>query len=144
MRLHLFIPIALLFAHMFAHANIEWPVLYSLRAVEFTEALVLKCNAAFPADAEQRQAAFLAWVTRNQTAAAATRKFNLERIRALEPKLEAREMELELDKLQKSALSQIERPTPESWGKLCKDMTGWLRSEDSDVSKQVPDFMQPK
>ncbi len=137
------IALALVLAHTVSYASIEWPVLYSMRAVGFTASLVRECNLAFPVAADARIAALARWQSRNEAIAVATRDFNLQRARRGSPQLDLAAMEAELDALEKSALSQAKRAGSE-WQRMCTDMPRWLESEESDVARQVPDFMRAK
>jgi len=140
MRTRLLVAACLALAHGSSHASIEWPVLYATRAVEFTEALVRECNSSFPDGAGGRRAAFIGWKSRNQAVATSAREFNIDRISKQDPKLDLKVMERDLDELQRSALSQASKAR-ESWEDMCRKMNQWLMNEESDVERQVPDFM---
>jgi hypothetical protein len=143
MKIRYAVPVALLFVHTLLYANIEWPVLYSVRAVGFTESLIRECNVSFPGEASARLAAFEKWKVRNESVASKTRDFNIARVRKEDPKLSLDGFEKELDQLEKSAISQSVK-SKTSWETMCKDMSRWLISEESDVAKQVPDFMRAR
>ena len=121
-----------------ANAQIEWPVLYATRAVKFTEALVFQCNASAPGEANSRLEAFRQWRIRNEDQATALQDFNMRRIRKDMAGLSLAEMELELDKLQETALSMASKDAS-----MCADLKNWLSSEASEPRRQVTDFMQP-
>mgnify|MGYP003578728393 CR=1 FL=1 len=128
----------LLFTSSFAHAQIEWPVLYATRAVKFTEALVDQCNASAPGEASSRLEAFQRWRARNERQAAVLRAFNMERIRKDLAGLELAELELELDKLQNTALTAASKDAT-----MCVELKNWLGRAESEPRRQVSGFMQP-
>jgi hypothetical protein len=137
---HIF-PLLFLLAHVSSQANIEWPLLYSMRAVAFTENLVRECNTSFPNDAVKRQEAFVAWKSKNQETATKTRAFNIERLRKEIPQVDIPGFDRELDDIQMSAISQA-RGARDNWKMMCADMARWLSTEESNVERQLPDFMQ--
>ncbi len=127
----------LTFAPSLATANIEWPVLYAFRAVEFTTAQVEQCNQRYPAQAPDRSHALEVWRGKNASAASAARAFNLARTRSEDKNFDLLKLDQELMELEVSALRQIDRET-------CIEMSRWLLSEESDVLRQLPAFMRPK
>jgi hypothetical protein len=137
------VPAALAIAQAVSYASVEWPILYSLRAVGITESVVRECNLSFPIDAESRLAALARWKSRNESIAIATREFNIERVRRESPQLDLGGLDAQLDELEKSAISQVKRSAPD-WQRMCADMPRWLESEESDVVHQVADFMRAK
>jgi hypothetical protein len=132
------IPLALLtFVPSLATANIEWPVLYAFRAVEFTTAQVQQCNQRYPAQAPDRSKALEVWRGKNASDASAARAFNLARTRSEDKDFDLLRLEQELIELEVSALRQIDRET-------CMEINRWLLSEESDVLRQLPAFMRPR
>jgi len=120
-----------------ATANIEWPLLYAFRAVEFTTALVHHCNEDSPPQASTRLRALEAWKLKNESLAKATRDFNIARSRSEGQSVDLSELDRELKELEASALRQVGHTT-------CSEMAGWLLSEESDLLRQLPHFMRPK
>src|SRR5262245_61500848 len=123
-----------------AAASIEWSVLYALRAVEFTTALVNQCNADFPRQAEARLSALDGWKAKNEPTAKVVRAFNLARARAEGGPLSEESLERDLRGLEASALQQAGLG---GWARMCLEMPQWLSSEQSDVLRQLPPFMHP-
>ncbi len=119
-----------------ANANIEWPVLYATRAVEFTTALVKQCNDDFPAQKNARLSGLEKWKVRNEASAKKIREALLLNMKAKEKDFDLAEFDSEMEKLERSALRQARTP-PQAWEEMCVDMPKWLLSEDSDVQKQV-------
>lgn len=143
MRCRLVVPLLFIWMHPASYANIEWPALFSFRPLEFMESLVRACDASFPAGAPARQIAFTSWRSRNQVAAARMREFTIARVLKSDPKIDPGSLEPELDRLQQSALSQASTDEA-SWGTVCEGMASWLKTEESDVERQVPEFAVPR
>ncbi len=121
-----------------ASAQIEWPVLHSMRSVSFTEALVLQCNEALPSEAGELLSAFRKWKILNEGQASALRVFNLERMHREMPNTSIGELEVELDSLQATALAMAAKDVS-----MCRNLKQWLNSTDSEPRRQVLDIMQP-